>query len=249
MNERIFDGRTALVTGGARGIGRAICVRLAEEGAKVAVNFERNADAAAETLKLIQDQGGAGITVQADVSRQADVERMVALTRERLGPIDFLVNNAGISRNLPHDQLTFAMWKRMFEVNVDGPFLTTWAVKDEMIARRFGRIVNISSLAGVVKKKDLIHYATTKAAVISFTRHCSDAFASHNIRVNCVAPGLTDTEMARNAGPELLAQLIAVTPMGRIGQPEEIASVVRFLLSEESSFVSGQTIVACGGRV
>jgi 3-oxoacyl-[acyl-carrier protein] reductase len=174
---------------------------------------------------------------------------MVAQTRERLGPIDFLVNNAGIAGNVSHDQLTFERWKRIFEVNVDGAFLTTWAVKDEMIARRFGRIVNISSLAGLVKKKDLIHYATAKAAVISFTRHCSEAFASHNIRVNCVAPGLTDTELARAADPELLAQLIAVTPLGRIGQPEEIAAVVRFLLSDESSFITGQTIAACGGRV
>src|SRR6266511_5348005 len=225
MNTNIFKDRTALVTGGARGIGRAICLRLAEEGARVAINFERNADAAAKTLKMVQDRGGAGITIQADVSKPADVDRMAAQTRAHLGPIDFLVNNAGITGNMPHDQVTFDRWKRMFEVNVDGPFLTTWAVKDEMIARRFGRIVNISSLAGVVKKKDLIHYASAKAAVISFTRHCSDAFAEHNIRVNCVAPGLTDTEMARGVDPALLAQLIAATPMGRIGQPEEIASV------------------------
>src|SRR6185369_4362403 len=249
MSTKAFKDRTALVTGGARGIGRAICLRLAEEGARVAVNFERNAEAAAETLKLVQDRGSDGISVQADVSNAADVARIVAQTRERLGPIDFLVNNAGISGNLPHDRVTFDLWKRMFEVNVDGPFLTTWAVKDEMISRRFGRIVNISSLAGLVKKKDLIHYATAKAAVISFTRHCSEAFAPHNIRVNCVAPGLTETEMAHNAGAELLAQLIAITPLGRIGQPEEIASAVRFLLSEESSFISGQTIAACGGRV
>jgi 3-oxoacyl-[acyl-carrier protein] reductase len=137
----------------------------------------------------------------------------------------------------------------MFEVNVDGPFLTTWAVKDEMISRRFGRIVNISSLAGLVKKKDLIHYATAKSAVISFTRHCSEAFAPYNIRVNCVAPGLIDTEMVQGVDPDLIARLISVTPMGRIGQPEEIANVVRFLLSEESSFITGQTIAACGGRV
>jgi 3-oxoacyl-[acyl-carrier protein] reductase len=249
MSAGIFENRTALVTGGARGIGRAICLRLAEEGARVAVNFERHADAARETLKMVQDRGGTGITVQADVSKPADVDRMVAQVRASLGPIDFLVNNAGIAGNLPHDQLTFDRWKRIFEVNVDGPFLTTWAVKDEMIARRFGRIVNISSLAGLVKKKDLIHYATAKAAVISFTRHCSEAFAAHNIRVNCVAPGLIDTELARSAAPDLIAGLIAVTPMGRIGQPEEIAAVVRFLLSEESSFITGQTIAACGGRV
>src|SRR5262249_12850080 len=116
MSERIFEGRTALVTGGARGIGRAICLRLAEEGARVGVNFERNAEAAAETLRMVQDRGGAGITVQADVSRPPDVERMTAQTRAQLGPIDFLVNNAGIAGNLPHDQLTFELWKRIFEV-------------------------------------------------------------------------------------------------------------------------------------
>ncbi len=249
MSARIFEGRTAVVTGGARGIGRAICLRLAEDGARVAVNYERNAEAAAETLRLVQDRGGGGIAVPADVSRPADVDRLVAQTRAQLGPIDFLVNNAGIFGNLSHDRLTFERWKRMFEVNVDGPFLTTWAVKDEMIARRFGRIVNIASLAGLVKKKDLIHYATAKAAVIAFTRNCSDAFAGHNVRVNCVAPGLIETEMTRGAAPELLAQLVAATPVGRVGQPEEVAGVVRFLLSEESRFITGQTIAACGGRV
>jgi 3-oxoacyl-[acyl-carrier protein] reductase len=248
MSARAFEGRTALVTGGGRGIGRAVCLRLAEEGARVAVNYERNTEAALETLNAVKDRGGAGLTVQGDVSKPADVERLVAQTRAALGPIDFLVNNAGITGNVLHDQLTFEMWKRIFAVNLDGPFLVTWAVKDEMIARNFGRIVNVSSLAGVVKKKDLIHYATAKAAVISFTRHCSEAFAEHNVRVNCVAPGLTDTEMARGADPALVARLIAATPLGRIGRPEEIASVVRFLLSEESSFVTGQTVVACGGR-
>lgn len=249
MSERIFQGRTALVTGGARGIGRAICTRLAAEGARVAVNYERNEAAAEETLALVRRAGGDGITVRADVSKPADVERMVGRVREQLGPIDFLVNNAGIVANVLHDRLTFADWKRSFEVNLDGPFLVTWAVKDEMIARRFGRIVNVSSLAGVVKKKDLIHYATAKAALIAFTRNCSEAFAPHNVRVNCVAPGLTETDMARAADPALVEKLVAATPLGRMGRPEEIASVVRFLLSDESSFVTGQTVVACGGRV
>jgi len=249
MTTDTFKGRTALVTGGGRGIGRAVCFRLASEGAAVAVNFQRNEAAARDTLDRVLKLGAGAVLVQGDVSQPADVERIVETTRRHLGPIDFLVNNAGIVENLTHEHLTFAKWKRVFEVNVDGPFLMTWAVKDEMISRRFGRIVNVSSLAGLVKKKDLIHYATAKAALISFTRHCSEAFAPHNVRVNCVAPGLTETEMARSANPDLVAQLIAVTPLGRIGQPEEIASVVRFLLSEESSFISGQTIAACGGRV
>ncbi len=248
MSEPIFENRTALVTGGSRGIGRAICLSLAAEGARVAINFQNNEAAARATLQAILDEGGQGIIVQGDVSQAADVERMVEQTRAQLGAIDLLVNNAGIVENLNHDGITFEKWKRMFAVNLDGPFLTTWAVKDEMIARRFGRIVNISSLAGLIKKKDLIHYATTKAALISFTRHCSEAFAPHNIRVNCVAPGLTETDLARAAGAGLVEQLIAVTPLGRIGQPEEMASAVRFLLSEESSFITGQTLSVCGGR-
>ncbi|MFO1096381.1 MAG: SDR family oxidoreductase [Planctomycetaceae bacterium] len=135
----------------------------------------------------------------------------------------------------------------MFAVNVDGPFLCTWAVKDEMIARKFGRIVNVSSLAAKVLKPQMIDYATTKAAVIAFTRHTAAALAPH-VRVNCVAPGLTDTEMARDANANLNAQIIAMTLLQRIADPAEIAQVVRFLLSEESSFVTGQTIFACGGR-
>ena len=135
----------------------------------------------------------------------------------------------------------------MFEVNVDGPFLTTWAVKDEMIERQYGRIVNISSLAAVILKGNMIHYATTKAAIITFTRNCAQGLAPH-VRVNCLAPGLTDTELARSGNPGLVDQLIAATPLGRMADPSEMASVVRFLLSDESSFVTGQTLVACGGR-
>ncbi len=173
---------------------------------------------------------------------------MVEEVRNRFGPVDLLVNNAGIAVSAPHTDMAFADWKQMFEVNVDGPFLTTWAVKDEMIVRTYGRIVNIASLAGVVLKKNMIHYATTKAAVISFTRHCAEAFAPHNIRVNCVAPGLTDTDIARAANPDAINQLIAATPMGRMAAPEEMATIVKFLLSDDASFITGQTIVACGGR-
>lgn len=248
MSAGIFEGRTAVVTGGARGIGKAIVTMLAREGAKVAINYERNANAARDTLTQIQAAGGQGIIVQADVSSETDVDRMMAMTREQLGPIDLLVNNAGIAETVPHTEVTFASWKRMLDVNLDGTFLTTWCIKDEMIARNYGRIVNVASLAGLVKKKDMIHYATAKAAVIAFTRHCAEAFAPHNVRVNCVAPGLTETELSKTANPGLVDKLIGITPMGRIAQPEEMASVVRFLLSDESSFITGQTLAACGGR-
>ena len=248
MQNRIFEGRTAVVTGGARGIGKAIVCMLAQEGAQVAINYERNANAARETLGLVEQAGSKGILIQGDVGSEEDVERMMAATREQLGPIDLLVNNAGIAETVPHSEVTFASWKRMLDVNLDGTFLATWAVKGEMIERRFGRIVNIASLAGLVKKKDMIHYATAKAAVIAFTRHCAEAFAPHNVRVNCLAPGLTETELSKSANPGLIDKLIGITPMGRIGKPEEMAAVVRFLLSDESSFITGQTIAACGGR-
>lgn len=243
-----FAGRTALVTGGSRGIGRSTCRMLAEHGARVAINYARDEEAANATLAMVEEAGAEGMIVQADVSSEADVDRMAAEVRARLGPVDLLVNNAGIAKNQPHTELAFADWKRMFEVNVDGVFLATWAVKDEMIERGFGRIVNVASLAGIILKKDMIHYATTKAAVISLTRHCAEAFAPHNVRVNCVAPGLTDTDLAGSGNPGMIDRLIASTPMGRIAQPGEMASVIRFLLSEDSSFVTGQTVTACGGR-
>lgn len=248
MSERIFTGRTALVTGGGRGIGRAVCRMLAAEGARVAVNYQRRAEAAEETVRLIEPTAERAISVAADVSNEDAVRRMVETVRRELGPIDLLVNNAGIAESKPHTEISYARWRQMFAVNVDGPFLATWAVKDEMASRRFGRIVNISSLAAVILKPDMIDYATTKAAVIAFTRHCAAALAPHNIRVNCVAPGLTNTDLAQAANPDATERLIAVTPLGRMAEPAEIASVVRFLLSEESSFVTGQTIVACGGR-
>ena len=248
MTERIFEDRTAVVTGGGRGIGRAICQMLAERGARVAVNFEHNQQAADETISMISGQAERAMAVQADVSESAAVDRMMRAVREQLGPIDFLINNAGIATTTSHHDLKYEDWKRMFDINVDGPFLTTWAVKDEMIERQFGRIVNVSSLAGIKIKPDMIHYATTKAALISFTRHCAQAFAPFNVRVNCVAPGLTDTDITRNGNLELVDHLIAVTPMKRMAEPAEIASVVKFLLSDDSSFVTGQTVPACGGR-
>lgn len=248
MQARIFAGQTALVTGGARGIGRAVCQMLARERARVAINYAQNEQAAQECLELLEDHAEKAMIVQADVSKPDEVERMVQCIERELGHVDLLVNNAGIAKTVPHDQLTFADWKRMMDINVDGCFLTTWAVKDGMIKRKYGRIVNISSIAGIELKSRMIHYAVSKAAMIALTRNCAEAFAPHNVRVNCVAPGLTNTDLAKFANPGLIQEIIGITPMGRMAEPEEIASVVRFFLSDESSFVTGQTLAACGGR-
>ena len=243
-----FVNRTALVTGGSRGIGRAICRMLAVGGARVAVNYFRDQDAAQKTIAIIRELGAEGLIVRADVSNPEDVARMVDTVRNAFGTIDFLVNNAGIYDHPEHDELTFPVWKRSFEVNLDGPFLTTWAVKAEMIERGFGRIVNVSSLAGVVAKAEMIHYATAKAALIAFTRNCAVALAPFNVRVNSVAPGLTDTDGTAQADPGMVARLVAATPLGRMAKSAEIAAVVEFLLSERSSYITGQTILAAGGR-
>ncbi|MEO2009947.1 MAG: SDR family oxidoreductase, partial [Pirellulaceae bacterium] len=140
-------------------------------------------------------------------------------------------------------------WKQTMDVNLDGTFNMVYAVKDEMIERSFGRIVTISSIAALRERENQVHYSASKAAVIAMTRCCAQAWARHNIRLNCLCPGLTETEMAHTLSPEVHRTIVAATPIGRIGTPEELASVARFLLSEESSFMTGQTVVASGGRV
>lgn len=244
-----FAGRVALVTGGGRGIGSAICAMLAANGAKVAVNYVGNKGAAEGTLATVRAGGSDGIIVQGDTSDMESVNAMVATVRSQLGEIDLLVNNAGVAYSNTHEELTPDTWKRTIDVNVHGPFYCTWAVKDSMVERGYGRIVNISSIAASTQPRPTaIDYATSKAALDSFTRHVSAGLAPAGVRVNCVAPGLTATELAMSANPGETGAIIERTPLGRIGQPEEIAAAVRFCLSDDSSFMTGQTIPVDGGR-
>jgi 3-oxoacyl-[acyl-carrier protein] reductase len=249
MSDLAFSGKTALVTGGTRGIGRATALRLASEGARVAVNYVSQRTRADETVAEIQSGGGTVIAVQGDVSRRNDVQRMVDEVRSAFGPIDLLVHSAGISIVEPASSVTWETWRRTMDVNLDGTFHTVYAVKDEMIAREYGRIVLLSSIAALRERENQVHYSASKAAVIAMARCLAQAWAKHNIRINSVCPGLTDTDMAYTLSPEAHANIVANTPMHRLGRPEEIANVVRFLLSDESSFMTGQTVVASGGRV
>ena len=249
MSEQTFLGKNVLVTGGGRGIGRAAALRLASEGANVAVNYVSRREEAESAAAEIEALGVKSAVLQGDVSVREEAQRLAAETREALGPIDMLVHSAGICIIEPADEVTWEAWQRTFEVNVHGTFHMIYAVKDEMIERGFGRIVTLASIAGLRPRPLLVHYAASKAAVISMTQSLSAAWAEHNVRINCIAPGLIDTEMARDLPKTSWENCIAGTPMGRVGEAEEIANLVRFLVSEESSFMTGQTLVASGGRV
>ncbi|MEX0711934.1 MAG: 3-oxoacyl-ACP reductase family protein [Pirellulales bacterium] len=244
-----FENRVALVTGGSRGIGRESALRLAREGADVAISYATRRESADDVVADIRRMGRRATACACNVAVPQDVERLVGQTRSELGPIDLLVHCGAISNIAEHTELSYECWRETIDVNLNGAFLVVFAVKDEMISRRYGRIVTISSIAALRPRKTQIHYSAAKAGVIAMTRCCAEAFAPHNVRVNCVAPGLTETEMAHVLPEETIRKVVAETPLGRIGQPEEIAAVIRFLLSDESSFMTGQTVVASGGRV
>jgi len=248
MSDNELKGKTALVTGGSRGIGRAACLALAREGVRVAVNYVSNAEAAQETVADIERLGVEATMVEADVSDPDSVAAMVAAVESGFGPVDLLVTSAGIASMEHHSEMTFENWRRMLSVNLDGTYLPVMAVKDGMLDRGYGRIVCIASIAGLRARGRMITYSTSKAGVIAFSRSCAEAFGP-TIRVNCVAPGLIETEMGASAGAETMQRMSDEAFLKRIGQPEEIAETVLFLLSERSSFTTGQTFVADGGRV
>ena len=252
MAAREFEGRVALVTGGSRGIGRAICVRLARGGAWVAVNHSASPDAAAETLDLVRAEGGAGAILQADVSSREAVGAMFDAIEARRGPVDLLVTNAGIASFQDNSEMDPELWRRIMAVNLDGTFHCVWRARDAMRARGDGRIVCMSSVNGIavsrMRRDRLIAYGTSKSAVIGFARNCAAAFGPA-IRVNCVAPGLIDTDMTKDMSDEMRAAIVAATPAGRTGTPEDIAELTCFLLGDAAGFVTGQTFVASGGLV
>ncbi len=245
-----FDNRTALVTGGSRGIGRAICVRLAEAGARVAVNYVANADAARETRDLVNAAGGECRIYQADVSDHDQTAAMFRQFEDDLGPVDLLVTSAGIARAGDKTDMTAEIWHEIIKVNLDGTFHPVWLAKDGMMARGYGRIVCISSVLGFevnpITPERMIAYGTSKAAILAFVRNCAAAFGPA-VRMNCVAPGYIDTDMTADITAEARRDLIAATPLKRTGRPDEIAELVYVLLSDRSSFMTGQTVVASGG--
>lgn len=247
-----LSGRVALVTGGSRGIGRALCARLAKAGAWVAINHSASADAAEETLKQIRAEGGDGGVYQADVSSFDAVNAMFDAIEVDRGPVDLLVANAGIASFKDDASMPVDLWRRILSVNLDGTFNCVWRAKENMLARDYGRIVCISSINGIspsrIRPDRLIAYGTSKAAVIGFSRNCAMAFGPA-IRINCVAPGLIDTDMTKDMSDEMRDRIVAATPVARVGKPEDVAELTYFLLSDAASFITGQTYVTSGGIV
>lgn len=249
MSDRPLAGRTALVTGGAKGIGRDTCLRLARAGADVAINYLTSEQEARETADLVRQAGVHSHLVRADIRSAEEVATMVQEVAKALGPVDLLVNNAGVFHYVSHERTTLEVWRTTLDVNLTGAYQVIWAVKQSMIDRHFGRIVNIASIAGLRARPMSIAYAASKAGMIGLTKSVAEALAPYNIRVNAIAPGLIETEILSGVSQDRIDAIVQSTPLGRIGQAEDVANAVLFLLSDDSSFMTGQTLVVCGGRV
>jgi len=244
------EGRNALVTGAQQGIGRATALRFAREGANVALNYLDDAQAAEVAAKEIRDAGRRCVVVQGDVSRTADVERMVATAERELGGVDVLVNNAGVFPRAAFLELTEKQWDLVHGVNLKGAFLCAQAVARRLVARRAsGAIVNLASSAAYRSSPRGVHYVASKAGVVGLTRAMALELASHGIRVNAIAPGLTDTAQPRDGNSEAEIQEMArQVPLGRMGQPEDVAGIAVFLASEEARHLTGQVVHVNGGQ-
>ena len=249
MKNLEFKGKVALITGASRGIGRAIAIELAKNGANIAINYNSNFKSAKETQKLVNKTGVKSEIIKADVSKEKSIKLLIKQTEKKLGPIDLLVTNAGIAL-LSKDplKLDYKIWKKTMATNVDGTLLRIKEDLQGMIKRKYGRIVCLSAIAGLGMRPNMITYGTSKAAVIALVRNLSAAVAPH-IRINSVAPGLIETDMIESLDEKTRKNMIENTPLKRIGKPQDIANSVCYLLSDRSDYTTGQTIVTDGGRV
>jgi 3-oxoacyl-[acyl-carrier protein] reductase len=240
-------GKLALITGSSQGIGRATAIRLAQSGADIVINYRSKANAAAEVKAHIEDMGRRCIAIQGDVSQEEDVSRLFAGATEALGPIAILVNNAGTTRDKLIIQMSLTDFEHVLNTNLRSTFLCTKAALRGMMRARWGRIVNISSPAGLLGNAGQANYSASKAAIVAFTISTAREMASRNITANAIAPGFIPTELTSILTEEQRKFLLDVTPLGRFGTPEEIAAAINFLCSPEASYITGQILGVDGG--
>ena len=241
--------KVALITGASRGIGHAAAYQLAHDGYAVCVNYYERRDKADELVSLLRGEGCEAIAVQADVSKRGEVGAMVERCTQELGPVTLLVNNAGVAGQALFQDVTDELWDRYFGVNLCGARNAIQAVLPHMLHEKRGCIVNVSSIWGQHGASCEVVYSCTKHALIGLTRSLAMELAPSGIRVNCVAPGVIDTDMVRVLGEETLRDLAAETPLGRLGTPEDVAAAISYLASDRASFVTGQVLAVDGAFV
>jgi 3-oxoacyl-[acyl-carrier protein] reductase len=244
-----LSGKHAVVTGGSRGIGRAIVLRLAQQGADVAFSYKGNQAAAQETAAAVEALGRRGLAVQGDVKDPVAAEQVIAAALAAFGSIDILVNNAGVTRDDLIMRMSLDSWREVLETNLFGAFYTTKAVTRPMLKARSGRIINITSVSGQAGQTGQANYSSAKAGLIGLTKATARELASRGITANAVAPGFVLTELTQDLPAPLQAEITARTPLGRFGTVEEIANAVAFLASDEAAFITGQVLAVDGGLV
>lgn len=245
----LLEGQTVLVTGGSRGIGRAVALACAREGANVVINYAGNVKAASEVSEMIHEMGRKCLAVQADVSNSEDVDRLIAESLQAFSKIDVLVNNAGITRDGLLMRMKESDWDAVIETNLKGIYLCTKAVSKGMMKQRYGRIINMTSVVGVTGNTGQANYAAAKAGVIGFTKSMAKELASRNINVNAIAPGFIHSDMTAILPENVQQAMIDQIPLSRMGEPDEVAEAVVFLASKSSRYITGQVLHVDGGMV
>ena len=242
-----LQGKTAIVTGGARGIGRAICLALAKAGANVVTCYARSAEACEETIRMAEEYGVKGMCVKADVSNPEEITALTETVKKEFGTIDILVNNAGITKDNLIMGISEADFDAVIDTNLKGAFLFTKAVSRTMLRQKGGRIINISSIVGVRGNAGQTNYSASKAGLIGLTKSVAKELGAKGVTCNAVAPGFIETDMTASLPETVKEATLATIPMKRLGQAEDVANLVAFLASDEAAYITGQVICVDGG--